>query len=332
MPGAKRGCDSVLSMAQSNAIAGPRAVVRAPSAAANGAKGSSNTPKACTNPGQINLLKSSSSNTSVQRYPATSQPSITSNPAQLIPGLAGLNINSTTCPQGQTYDPSNGPSPSTLTVATNASRPFSVAPSYRTARSQGQRGRPVKTKLCTLTTRTRQSFGRGDILAVPVHKTNRDPTADLSDKLLTQTMLGGVYSKRRMVVVLWKTQDSMFCLPLHSYSRTGLSKKPNGMKNEFVCVKNEADKKFHNQGLHPPVEANCKHPLDVNTVIPLGDHVEVGYRDDIAQIGEMTGDGFVRLLALWDQVVLEAKSEPRRQQIRGRGFGQMHSNMPAIVE
>ena len=217
-------------------------------------------------------------------------------------------------------------------MVTCASTQYSAAPSFQSARSASGHQGPVKTDLCTLTRRTRQNFSRGDIISVPVHKTNRNPNIDLTDRNLTKTKIGGVYSKRRMVVVLWLTYDSMFCLPLHTFGKTGLQKKPNQMRKEFVCVKNEADGEFHNQGVHPPVEANCRHPLEEHTVVPLGDHIEVGYRDDIAAVGEMTADGFVRLLALWEHVTAEAKQEPRKRRARGYGGGQAHSGLPAIME
>lgn len=180
----------------------------------------------------------------------------------------------------------------------------------------------VKTDVCVMTGATRDRYSRGDIISVPVHKVNRNPRIDLTDSNLTKTKIGGVYSKRRMVVVMYITCESMFCLPLHTFDHKGLQSKPNGMRREFVCVKNEDDAKFVNQSINAPAEANCNRPLDPLCVINLADHIEVGCQDGIVKAGEMTDAGFTRLLALWEGVVSQAKKEPRKQQQqRPRRFG-----------
>lgn len=322
---------STVSMAQSNGIAGPRGgrSSLAPPLTPHGPRPSANTYGAWQGSTQSNFPKAPWSNTSATRPSTVQHPSKGIGDSDgLASQFAGMSVSGAQ-PKLPTYDPSNGPSPSMLTVA---SRPFSTAPSHRSARSTMWGQGAVKTDLCILTRATRQTYSRGDIISVPVHKINRNPNIDLADTNLTKTRYGGVYSKRRMVVIMWINYESMFCLPLHTYSKNGLSKKPNQMRGEFVCVKNEQDVDFNNQGVHVPVEAVCKRPLDANTVIPLGDHVEVGYRDDIAPVGEMTRDGFIRLLALWEQVATQAKKEPRKQRTRGYGGSYGRGGMPAIME
>lgn len=225
-------------------------------------------------------------------------PTINEDAAQLASQFSRMSVRG---PVGQhVYDPSMAPSPSQVTVNT------SVFPSrYSNASGRTTYG-PVKNQFCTLTGRTRRNFSKGEVLTLPHHVANCNPNVDLSDSCLTLTKFGGVYSKRRMFIVLTINADSMLCIPMFTYSHTGMKKKPLHIRHEFLSVANEGDEGFENQCVNLPIEANCRHPLDKDTTVHLGDVVKVGFREDIGKVGRVTQESYDRLVDLWRNFIDDA--------------------------
>ncbi|KAK3713079.1 hypothetical protein LTR37_008764 [Vermiconidia calcicola] len=207
--------------------------------------------------------------------------------------------------------PSNGPSPS---IVSGYGRAPSRAPSQMSNRSY--RG-PVRNPCCVLSGFTKEDFQKGDIISAPFHTPNLDPNVNLADQRLTRTIEGPAYSKRRMLIVLWKYEQAMYCLPLFSFGKRGISAKPVFLRHEFVSVKNEdhdyhfPTEPFQNHGVYEPVEVLTKlKPLDVTTSVHIAGGVKLDCCEDIKKVGRLTFSGYKRLLKIWQDLSDASQGEP----------------------
>jgi hypothetical protein len=132
------------------------------------------------------------------------------------------------------------------------------------------------------------------------------------DDCLTLTIVGPAYSKRRMMVVLFIHMQDLYCLPLYSFSNRGLKEKPEHLKKEYVCMANDGDADFVNQGKYPPVRVQANHPLSENTTVHLTGGVRVGCNEYMGSVGRLTRKAYYELVAIWSQLVNGAKDEPWR--------------------
>ncbi|KAK4554907.1 hypothetical protein LTR86_008055 [Recurvomyces mirabilis] len=133
---------------------------------------------------------------------------------------------------------------------------------------------------------------------MPFHQSNTNPNVAVGDPALVMTHEGPVYSKRRMVIVLWIYERDMFCLPLYTHNKTGLTNKGNVM-HEYVSIKN-AGKPHINQGRYPPVEVVPKYrDMDSMSVVQMSGGLRVGCNEDVSWAGRTTKAGYENLLALW---------------------------------
>ncbi|KAF2214933.1 hypothetical protein CERZMDRAFT_95311 [Cercospora zeae-maydis SCOH1-5] len=165
--------------------------------------------------------------------------------------------------------------------------------------------------VCVLSPYYRNTFKQGDVISVPYHIPNLNPHVDVNQKELQISAQGPVFSKRRMMIVLWKGPEAMFCLPLFSWQQAGIEKKDNGrdsIKN-YVCVVNHKDRKAfelsgRKTGPNNPlyfVHRHNEHPgLTSSTTCQLiGGHL-VEYQEDIGRVGRIIQSSYQGLRAMWD--------------------------------
>jgi len=98
--------------------------------------------------------------------------------------------------------------------------------------------RRVANNVCVLSGYTKHNFQLGEIITIPLHQPDLNPHADPNDQCLAHTIQGPVYSKRRMVVVLWIYEEILFCVPLYTFGKRGISSRPHWLIPEYVSVKN----------------------------------------------------------------------------------------------
>lgn len=199
-----------------------------------------------------------------------------------------------------TYDPSVAPTPSAMTTKWRETN----APSRTTRRTARQ---AFQNDVCKISNYTRRDFKLGEVIAAPFHVANTNPNVDPKDDRLTITCEGPAYSKRRMMVILFAHQHDLFCLPLYSFSGRGLTGKPDGLKVEYVCVRNVGAQAFVNHGVHLPVEVTARHPLTDSTTIQLTGGLRVGCNEDITRVGRLTEKSYFSLVELWEGLVNEAQ-------------------------
>ena len=164
-----------------------------------------------------------------------------------------------------------------------------------------------------MTAYTRRDFRLGEVICAPFHTSNTNPNYNPYDERITFTVEGPAYSKRRMMVVLFIHMQDMFCLPLYSHENRGLSGKPVHLKREYVCMANEGDEEFVNQGLYPPVQVIANRPIMATTTVHLTGGLRVGCNEDITGVGRLTRKSYQELVELWDMVVEFARAEPWRR-------------------
>lgn len=201
------------------------------------------------------------------------------------------------------YNPSLGPTPSTMTTKWRQTNAPSQASTTRTRRQAFQNA------VCKISNYSRRDFKLGDVIAAPFHVANTNPNVDPQDNRLALTCEGPAYSKRRMMVVLFVHQYDLFCLPLFSFSSRGLTEKPQQIKIEYVCMKNAGAEGFVNHGVHPPVEILAHRPLTDSTTVHVTGGLRVGCNEDITRVGRLTEKSYFRLVAIWKELVGKAQSE-----------------------
>ncbi|KAM3418545.1 hypothetical protein BST61_g4522 [Cercospora zeina] len=165
--------------------------------------------------------------------------------------------------------------------------------------------------VCVLSPYDRRSFKQGDIISVPYHIANMNPNIDKNQKELQISAQGPVFSKRRMMIVLWKTPEATLCLPLFSWQQAGIEKQDNGTNSmeNYVCVVNYRDreafkysdrKKGPNRPLHF-VHKHDDHPgLNESTTCQLAGGHMVEYQEDISKVGRSTQSSYIGLRAMWE--------------------------------
>ncbi|PPJ55410.1 hypothetical protein CBER1_02718 [Cercospora berteroae] len=165
--------------------------------------------------------------------------------------------------------------------------------------------------VCVLSPYYRNTFKQGDVISVPYHIPNINPNVDVNQKELQISAQGPVFSKRRMMIVLWKGPETMFCLPLFSWQQAGIEKKDNGRDaiRNYVCVVNYQDRKNfelsgRKTGPNNPLYFVHRHDdnpglSDSTTCSLVGGHM-VGYQEDIGKIGRITQSSYKGLRAMWD--------------------------------
>lgn len=197
-----------------------------------------------------------------------------------------------------TYDPSMGPRQSTVT----SPQPIPThTRSHYTNNSRASR-LPFSSQYCKLSGLTRWDFHIGDLISAPFHSANTNPNVDPYDPRLALTVEGPVYSKRRMLIVLFIHAQDLYCLPLYSFSDRGLSAKPQYLRHEYVCVANNGDKYFANEGSHKALWIEANKAVSASTTLQLTGGMRIGCNEDVVRTGRLTRESYFYLLDLWRRV------------------------------
>lgn len=203
---------------------------------------------------------------------------------------------STNADSPTSWNPSTAPAPSQFS---EYQRPPSMVGSRFSTRSQAQ---GIRNQVCKLSGYTKHDYQLGEIISIPFHTPNHNPRVNTQDPNLSYTNYGTVYSKRRMVIVLWVYEEILFCVPLYTFDKKGLKTKPKQLKPEYVSVRNASDEEFVNQGLYPPIAVHARRPLDVDTTVHITGGLAVMCKEDIARCGRLTKDSYTHLVNLWNHL------------------------------
>lgn len=144
------------------------------------------------------------------------------------------------------------------------------------------------------------SFGKGDILSVPFHRSDLHRTTQhryYSKPLYTPH--GPVHSLRRLVVVLWLFGETMLSLPLYSFALEGVMAVPQRLQKEYVALMDERDQIEHSigeQGI-PRIQGGCygTKRMHLKALVYLSGAVEARYQDDIMCVGRLSEKSFEEL-------------------------------------
>ncbi|KAM3418525.1 hypothetical protein BST61_g4503 [Cercospora zeina] len=239
--------------------------------------------------------------------------------AALVQGMAGLKVdnnNNAGMLQTQVFAPTLGPPPSyrdtILVPPGTAWAPSTAANHSVTPQNQHTRRGWFRNQICVTSGYNKSSFKVGDVIAVPYHKANLIPTARPADEV-NITSVGPVYSKRRMFIVLWLTEEEMFCLPLYSWNQVGIEKKRHVI-NDYVCVGNwKYRHTFVSSGTHKPIWFVHRFPdgeLTSTTTCHIAGGKHVEFREDISYVGRITGQSYGALMELWEERNEEFRTQP----------------------
>lgn len=165
------------------------------------------------------------------------------------------------------------------------------------------------------------NFAKGDIISVPFHTANMNPNVDTAKDLkIVDTIYGPVYSKRRMMIVLYKHIEDLFCLPLFTWSCRGMSSRPSNLRLEYVGVANANDRKYKNEGKYAPVVADCRRkPMHPATSVHLTGGYKVNCKEDINQVGRIDQQSYAHLESLYTDRINIARKEPYKVFANGKG-------------
>ncbi|GIZ40874.1 hypothetical protein CKM354_000419500 [Cercospora kikuchii] len=230
-------------------------------------------------------------------------------------GVAGVNMSARACP-------SLAPAPSYASVQTR----FALSQHPNEIRVSPDNMHPRKNRgwfdngVCVLSPYHRGTFKQGDVVSVPFHVANTNPNVDKHQKELQLTGHGPVYTKRRMFIVLYKTAEAMFCLPLYSWQQTGIEKKDTGRGSldDYVCVFNYQDREaFSNKGRttgpHRPLLFVHRHSdspgLTESTTCCLASGQMIGYNEDIGKVGRITKSSYNVMSRAWEDRLGHHRSE-----------------------
>lgn len=227
--------------------------------------------------------------------------------SELTSRMGEMNLRNPFNSNAPAFNPSEGPTQSQVSANWRWHR---RSPSQA---SNGSLRQAIHTMVCKLSGFTKRDFRQGEVIALPFHTANTNPSVNPNDPRLALTCEGPAYSKRRMMVILWMYQYDMFCVPLYSFEGKGIAKKPDFQKREYVTMKNVGDKDFVNDGLYPPVEVrNRTKPMDPKTVVHITGGMKVNCSEDITMVGRLEVASYRHLVRLWTQLSQEAQSEGYR--------------------
>ncbi|CZT18628.1 uncharacterized protein RCC_04472 [Ramularia collo-cygni] len=262
------------------------------------------------------------------RYPVGSQAPHRQPGSQAPSGIDGLRERLGDMSIGRivTYEPTTAPTPRMNQSRPTTNYPHSQAASVKTTGTRrttrgcppmnGRNGKDwINTPECIKAPYGAHDFNKGDVISVPFHVNNMNPDAKFSDPSLRETGEGPVYTKRRMLVVLFKYKEGMHCLPLYSFGSRGMKAKltPFDTRDHYVCLRDIKHSDFVNEGSNAPVDFVHSNPYDQlsrETTIHLAGGIRVHWEEYIGVVGRLTKEGYLRLLKHWKVLQQVAESEP----------------------
>lgn len=214
-------------------------------------------------------------------------------------------------------DPSLAPAPMIAPSMMTTFRPYTGS-RFSTARADenARRRKWIRNAVCKKSPWVRTTFEKGHVISLPVHVPNMHEHCNPNDRGLTinRHFEGGIFTKRRMVVILFKFAELMYCLPLYSFSGRGIASRKPEVVHEYVQLRDQKHQEgFEVRGKHAPIEFRHKaddRSLEPNTVIHLTGGMSVNWEEDIWKVGRVTEQGYDKLLELWHGMADAAEDEP----------------------
>ncbi|KAK4508116.1 hypothetical protein PRZ48_001854 [Zasmidium cellare] len=171
-----------------------------------------------------------------------------------------------------------------------------------------------KTAVCVHSPWTRLTFTKGDVLSLPYHVANLNPTIDPQDKGLTTTEFGPVLSKRRMVIVLYKFKETMFCVPLYSFTGRGIGSRKPDLVDQYIQLMDVGrdPSELKGTGAYEPLEfkhAYREDAFDDCTTVHITGGKTVSWQEDIELVGRLTERSYFQLVRIWRNLNEKADRE-----------------------
>lgn len=148
---------------------------------------------------------------------------------------------------------------------------------------------------------SKSNFSHGSIIRFPMHVPNMDANATTESYTLKRTPIGGVYSKMRNAVVIWKFARRMLVVPMFSSAGKGIMAQREEFRHEYVEICDEDKrKKYPKEGVHDVLGAdmNANWRIHRKSALNMAGCVSVDYWEDIQIIGIMTKQSSIRLKRL----------------------------------
>ena len=161
-----------------------------------------------------------------------------------------------------------------------------------TLRPCADRERPVQRQKPNYCNPNCSCFEQGQVLLVPLHVTNRDPSLSLNDRELEMSSVGPVFSKYRRVVVFRKFQTQMECLPLYTNNGKGVTQRPEKELKEWMPVVSEPETDSP-QSL--ALSYYARDEVKKNSCLHVTESVMVDYTENVQWLGKMMRSSFERL-------------------------------------
>ncbi|CZT18631.1 uncharacterized protein RCC_04475 [Ramularia collo-cygni] len=173
---------------------------------------------------------------------------------------------------------------------------------------------PEDTSLCTMkATKDRNTFRGGNVISLPMHQPNMNPKLSASDKFLSRSYYGGVYSKSRMAVVLYRFVNRMMVLPMYSWDGDGITSQAKYTHVDYVEVWNETERRrYTKEGVHDVIGVTMTYkPLRKRGCLSLAGAFSVDYRENIDLVGDMPATERKKLCRLMERrMATVAKDDP----------------------
>ncbi|THX68385.1 hypothetical protein D6D05_09436 [Aureobasidium pullulans] len=155
-----------------------------------------------------------------------------------------------------------------------------------------------------------EHFYPGQIIRATMSNYQTNTKVSLDDRNIATHTDGPVYSKKRPMVVMWKTNIGLLCLPIVSQASESSYKDGSHMWHEYVSAKAidkeewTAKTKWHGPSLRFVIlEGHHRKPYlrDQEVYVNVAQPCYIGRQEEMdLNIGHLTGDSYARLMAAFD--------------------------------
>lgn len=158
----------------------------------------------------------------------------------------------------------------------------------------------------------RSMFAQGAIIRLTHHSPNLDRKAQESG-MLKKTALGGVFSKKRWAIVLWKFDRQMMVVPIYSHDKKGITKHDARFYHEFVEITNAKDvRRYPKVGVHDVLGADMRPDFQFDSTharkscVSMAKAFSVDYQEKIEIIGDLTRESRSEMQTLMLDFVIQS--------------------------
>ncbi|THY81516.1 hypothetical protein D6C92_10343 [Aureobasidium pullulans] len=155
-----------------------------------------------------------------------------------------------------------------------------------------------------------EHFYPGQIIRATMSSYQTNTKVSLDDRNIATHTDGPVYSKKRPMVVMWKTNIGLLCLPIVSQASESSYKDGSHMWDEYVSAKAvdkeewTAKTKWHGPSVRFVIlEGHHRKPYlrDQEVYVNVAQPCYIGRQEEMdLNIGYLTGDSYARLMAAFD--------------------------------